>query len=522
MKNIFVLTFIIALGINSTKAQLSLNGHFYGEDALKFNTVKTFGSAKVQGMGGAYSALGADMTNAYLNPAGIAFYNKSEFSFSPTFYNQNSKANYIDLKTNSPTSSSSINVGQVGAVFSSRGSGTRKKRTAWGITYNTLANFSNDFNFGGTNNKSSITDFFAQKTTSQGYTSTELDSKDNFNQSTGLAQNRETLYYQSYLIDPEGKEFVSSEQSTPFKVNQDGRVRESGNLGQVNISGGVNFDDRTYIGGSIGIQNLSYNQITDFSEDFPTGKNLKSFNYNEDLFVSGNGVNINIGTIYKLTKDIQIGVNVVSPTFMKVKESVVTKISNALVKIDAGSKEFEKIPSYETVPNDFLYRITSPIKANFAGALFLPKKLGVINLEAEYVGYGMMNVSALKSDDTWSSSDKNVWSANQKSDIQNEFKDVINFKAGSELRFGNARIRGGINYYADPHKNSKAYNTGSTYVGSLGAGVRNSKYYADIAYSKTLDKYAYTPYVVLKPEDYASATISKNRGIFGITVGTYF
>jgi hypothetical protein len=59
-------------------------------------------------------------------------------------------------------------------------------------------------------------------------------------------------------------------------------------------------------------------------------------------------------------------------------------------------------------------------------------------------------------------------------------------------------------------------------VGSLGAGVRNSKYYADIAYSKTLDKYAYTPYVVLKPEDYASATISKNRGIFGITVGTYF
>lgn len=504
MKKSILGAIALVLGLQSAFAQLSLNGHFYGEDALKFYSYGNYGSARSQGMGGAFTALGGDLSSSYINPAGLGFYNKSEFTISPIFTTTKTTSNYID--NNSKLSASNMSIGQIGVVFSNRGVGTRKKRTAWSISYNTLANFNNDYTYSGSNNRSSISDYFAERATQRGISSEDLNEE--FNTTTRLADNTTALAYQAYLIDPlTNGGYIANELSTP--VNQLGNVSESGSLGQINLGYGINYDDKTYIGGSIGIQNLNYSQLTDLTEKFPNGTIFNGFTFGDELLVRGTGINLSLGVIMKVSDNIRFGANIISPTSMKINETYTSYVAYDQKPNTFVTDEQE----LATVPNDFKYRISSPLKANVGTSVFLPKKLGVVSIEAEYVGYNMMNVK---------DKEDNRWSSDQKRGIQSEFKDVVNIKAGGELRFGVARVRAGLNYLGDPRKNSSAYNTSASLIGTLGAGIRNNRFFADISYSRTSSQFAFTPYNLANANDYESATLDQSKGVVGISFGTFF
>jgi hypothetical protein len=504
MKRITVLS-ILAFGFSfNSHAQLSINGHFYGEDAFKFSNYNSFGTARTRGMGGSFSALGGDASNIFLNPAGLGFYNKSEFSITPLYNTQNVKSEYIGQ--NNSLSSSRLNIGQAAVVFSNNGVGTRKKRSAFGLSYNTLANFNNEFVYNGSNNKSSISDYFAEKATSENVSTQVLE--DEYDGSTGIAQTPTSMYYQAYLIDHTGNNnYVASELSVP--VVQSGKVRESGSLGQFNISYGINFDDKTYLGASVGIQNLNFNQLTDHAESFPKGELFRSFLYGDDLYVNGTGINLTLGGIIKASKVLSIGLNVTTPTAMRIRESIGSEVT-----IDPlpGTITVDRKTLY-TVENDFRYRLTSPLRGNLGAAVFLPSKLGVINVEAEYIGYGQMGIK---------DSEDARWSSDQKSGIQDTYKDVLNLKAGAEIRVTNIRLRAGVNLLNTPYRNESSANSKSTVQLSLGAGYRAQNFFADLGYSRMTSKSAFTPYTISNPENYASAALSRSQGVVSVTVGTFF
>ena len=54
-------------------------------DALRYSLLNMGGTARYNAMGGAFGALGGDMTTLSINPAGIGVYRKSEFSFTTAF-----------------------------------------------------------------------------------------------------------------------------------------------------------------------------------------------------------------------------------------------------------------------------------------------------------------------------------------------------------------------------------------------------------------------------------------------------
>jgi hypothetical protein len=505
MKKQFITFIIAAFAAFSAQAQLSFNGHFYGEDLLRFNSFNQSGTAKVNGMGGSFTALGADISNTVVNPAGLGFYNKSEFSISPFFGSNFSTASYIGNSLDNRQTD--LKMGQVGAVFSSRGTGTRKKRSSWAINYSNLVNFNNSYSYGGANNKSSISDYFAQRATGRNISSTALDGE--FNTNTGQAQNITALAYQAFLIDPfENNEYGASETSIP--VNQLGNVRTKGGLGQINVGYGANYDNKTYLGLGIGIQNLSHTTLTELSEAFPQGKLLNSFRFYDELYVSGTGLNINAGLIYKIVENVRVGASITSPTAMRVEE---TYIAN----IDVSQKPntfTTPYPTVSTVPNDFNYRVTSPLRASTGVSVFLPKKMGALNLDLEYVGYSRMGVK---------DSEDAKWSSEQRAGIQNQFKDVINVKGGGELRFGMARIRGGLGYFQEPRRNSSSTNLNAGRLQtSFGAGVRTDRFFVDASFTAVSASFAFTPYTVANVADYASAAVKSNNRIVGITLGTFF
>src|SRR5688572_28001569 len=63
------------------------------ENALLFSRTRPGGSARIQAMGGAQTALGGDYSSALANPAGLGMYNRSEITFSPAlnFYQTNAE-----------------------------------------------------------------------------------------------------------------------------------------------------------------------------------------------------------------------------------------------------------------------------------------------------------------------------------------------------------------------------------------------------------------------------------------------
>lgn len=495
--------FFIAIFVLATQTLTWSQTHFYGQDALKYYSYGNMGSARVQGMGGAFTALGGDISNASINPAGLAFFNKNEFSITPVFISNQTSAGYIGNQNT--RNSSNLALCQIGVVFSNKGVGSRKKRSAWSLNYQTLANFNNDYSYKGSNQKSSISDYFAEKAYLSGVTVEDL--RNDFDETTLMGKTDISMAYWAYLIDPIDDGFIANELSVP--VVQNGNVTETGNLGQVNLSYAINYDDRTYLGASLGIQNLNYSLISDLNESFPEGNFFKDYTVGDELFVSGNGLNISLGGIFKLNDAIKIGASVVSPTALKVNETY-----NSWVTFNQYPDAFqESYNSLSTVPADFKYRITSPLKANLGTSVILPKKMGVLSIEAEYVGYSMMNINA---------KNETKWSSDQKRGIQDEFKNVLNVKAGGEIRFGIGRVRAGLNYLADPHRDAAQYNSKDLLIGTVGLGVRNSRLFADVAYSRAKTMSAFTPYTLENPENYSSVAIDQNKGMLAISIGTFF
>jgi hypothetical protein len=489
------------LGFTNAYAQLSPAGHFYGEDAYRFSRHRTFGTSRALGMGGAFVSLGGDASNVVNNPAGLGFYNKSEFSISPVFKNTNVNSKY--LGTSSTLSSATTSIGQASVIFNSPGQGTRKKRSSFGLSYTKLADYANDYSYEGQNNKKSLTDYFAERNNDRNVDPKVLESE--FDLNSGKPTSANSLYYNSYLIDFDKLGYYVKEEYLP--VSQSGRITESGNLGQFNISYGVNYDDITYFGASLGIQSLNYSVLNTHNESYKVPEFFNSFSYYDNLIVRGGGLNLTLGTIIKATESLRLGLNVVTPTVLSVKETFVSGINTKPTATYTNNNT-----SLEMVPNDFDYRVTSPLKASAGISAFLPKKLGFVSFESEYVAFGKMKIKDKLSD---------VWSTEQNREIGKVYKDVVNFKLGSEFRISNYRIRGGANFQKSALKIPSLEEKWQKLY-SVGAGYRNSKVFVDLSMTFSKATFAYTPYVLNDVSDYSSVLSNSKQNMLSISVGSFF
>jgi hypothetical protein len=67
--------------------------------AKLFSQNQTVGSARVQGMGGAYGAVGADISAGAINPAGLGLFRRSELSASVGLNNFTNMGKYAGENT---------------------------------------------------------------------------------------------------------------------------------------------------------------------------------------------------------------------------------------------------------------------------------------------------------------------------------------------------------------------------------------------------------------------------------------
>src|SRR5512138_1480079 len=156
------------------------------DDALRYSQVFYYGSARFMGMGGAFSALGGDLSAISLNPAGTGVFRSPEFSITlpQMYYNKNTATWNGETKSNF---SNPWRMGQIGAVINLIPAGRETGLVNLNLAYsfNRTNNYSENITIQGIGKLSSITDAWLSQ--ANGKTKSQL-------------SNAAWLAYQAYLI----------------------------------------------------------------------------------------------------------------------------------------------------------------------------------------------------------------------------------------------------------------------------------------------------------------------------------
>ncbi len=426
-------------------------------DALRYSQNFATGSSRFTSMGGAFGALGGDFSSLSSNPAGIGIFRKSEFSFSPSVFVSSTNTNHYGNV--SFGNKSNFNFGNCGLVLTlNNGKNSGWVTTSLGFGYNRLNNFTTRISVEGANNGSSLLDLFKG----------QIEKNDFSLFGTQLA-------WKAYLIDFDS---AGNKYFTVFPTygeTQKKSISKSGSIGETVFSLGGNYNNKLYLGGTVGLSKVRYSEISKYSEiSNPKDTNiiLNSFSLNENLSTSGSGINFKIGMIYRLMEFIRIGGAFHSPTFYDLSD-----------KWDANLKSDFKDSSseYSSDPGQINYSLSTPFKAIGSLALVFGK-IGLISCDYEFVDYSGSRLSPSGASDYSFSKENNL--------IAEKYVPAGNIKLGTEWKINPFSLRAGFASYGNPFS-SAIGNQSKNNCYSLGLGIREEGYFLDFAYviSNTSEKY---------------------------------
>ncbi len=435
----------------------------YQDNALRFSEINVNGTARFQGLGGGHAALGGDASAMMANPAGLGFYTRSEITITPGFETNKSDSRF--LSTAVDESKNGFFVGNASLVIANRNEGLRQSRwrgTAMGVSYNRQQTFNRSYGYNGTSTNRRFIDNIVDRANT--FTDEELKQGYREDPSTNevYLDYLEGVYYQLYAFDPENDQpnaaFLPVETGP---VVPSGYVDYTGSHSQWTFSYAGNYDNKLYIGGAIGFNRISHSTNRVIDERYTSGQVFRSTRYEEWADMSGNGFNLTLGAIYKVTPDVQLGLNMATPTFMRLRRSLYERASVELVTPD-------DLPTAgRTNPWDFDYSQIGPFRASLGGTWFLPGQFGFVTASADFVGYKGMNIRHNREQDgEWNNLDG--W-----------FRNVVNPKLGVELRFQTFRARAGIAYFMDPYESKLIDMVEDRISYSGGLGYRGKRFFAD-------------------------------------------
>ncbi len=455
---------LLGLGLFTLSTSLTQAQIGYFEDALRFSRFNATGSARVMGLSGTQMSLGGDISNIHGNPAGLGFFQKSEFSITPSYTNWSNESNFLGQLQNDNIGNLSVpNISLV--IASPRDPLTTGvfRGGTFGLSYNRMSLFNNEFGyFSEEQGQSSIIDFFLQQ--ANGIPESRIENQG----LTGLA-------YQTFLINPVFEDAGGNPISDPTEYDsfvlgqpfQEENIVQEGRISQTSASYGANLYNKMFIGAGVGLTSVAYTSTKFYAEEF-FDEPLELITLDEFLTMDGFGVNLNLGVIYKPVEAVNLGLNFQSPTWYRINEQYNATLFSRYLnyffipeQITLGDEE----ASTPTVLSS--YNLRTPMRIS-GGATFFIGKSGFISADVDYIDY---------STNTISSNDFTAGADNQ--EIRRLYGQSINFRVGGEYRLDIWRLRGGYGYYGDPFVGGNFDRTTQQFSG--GVGVRLRKFYVDFA-----------------------------------------
>lgn len=460
------------------------NAQSYAEEALIFSRTRPGGTARIQAMGGVQNALGGDISSASYNPAGLGMYNRSDFSITPGYGITTYNSTYFGNKTTD--NKTALMIPNLGVAFHAGQDGSSG---IWGgtlgISLNRINDFNETFSYSGTNPDNSIIDYFISEANGE--------NSSQFNPSGALYNTPTGLAFFTYLIGPQDilvppgppDQYFTDVTGIP---QQSEVVKTTGAQNQWNLSYGINFNDKVFLGAGLGIVTLRYSSEKTYTETFSdAGQPMDVMELRESLVLDGSGINVTAGVIYRPMSSLQLGFSAATPTSFEIDE-------NYSAALDADWNNFEYIPGKTlTLQSAFTDNLNSthalrtPWRLSLGGTYFFQKK-GLISADIEWLDYS----SARYDGDDFSANNDQIASL---------YTSTFNIRVGGEYRLSNYRFRAGYNLMADPFQSPQNGVNRSIASYSAGAGYRTAKFYVDFAAILATGQTSYRPYLLDYPLD---------------------
>ncbi len=489
------------------------------DDAIRFTQRAPASGARMTGLAGAGIVGIADQTALVMNPAGLGYYTRSEFSANLNMVGTGDEAVYRTPAEGGMLDRSLRNtaIGNLAYVFRVP---TVTGSLVLAASFNHVNTYDRNLIYEGENSESSITDSFLP-----------FDDEYEIGFEDGVPFPRFFSTYPELGYFGGAIEFLGEEVGTgnyPFyqavdpstTIFQEGEVLEEGSLRELNFGGAVEAVKGLMAGGSVNISFGSYRYRSTFDEfddlnqngpnqyevilDDRTLRGFDSMTYTERLESDLVGVNARFGISGTVAPSVRLGLSLETPTYYNVNEDYEQTI---ITYFDEGGSL-----SDEPGPSEFEYTITTPWRLG-GGIAFAAVGL-TVSADAEYVDWSQLRMNA----DT----DKSYF-ADLNRQIRDDFEGVWNTRVGLEYNIQNVALRGGIAFMPDPARQGLTLGNGEeldrerTFF-SLGIGYTFAdQLQVDFGWMQERFDDAFVPYGRLEvPAPVVEESVVRNRFVVGL------
>ena len=444
-------------------------------DVLRLSGEGSYGSARFQGLNGAFGALGGDLSALNVNPAGSAVFNNSLLSLTGSNYNVKNDATYFN--GSSSASLNSFDLNQIGGVFvfKSTNDSSPWRKVTLAFNYDLIKNFDDDLFVSGNSNQG-IDNYFLDLANGVPF-GPLLVQDDEFieeayldiGSNLGFVDQQAFLGYYGGIIDPvdfsddNNTDYISNAQYS--NVNQNYSQSSSGYNSKFTANLASQYGDNLYLGASMNIHSVFLDKLTQLTErGFDADSEIQTITFDNFLRTQGSGFSFSAGAIGKLNETFRIGGSYQSPTWYKLSDETSQRINSDLADSDISFINFNIINLYED------YTIKIPAKLTGSLAIIFGQD-GLISFD---YGYQDMSKAELRP-----ASDPSFAAENNL--ISDKLSTVSTFRLGGEYRIAALSLRAGYRFEQSPYANGGTIGDLNGYSGGIGYNFGGSR--LDLSYN---------------------------------------
>ena len=523
----------IAFGLPAVMAAQSAT------DIYSLSQTDIRGTARFMSMGGAFTALGGDLSTLTQNPAGIGVYRRSEIGATLDISPQSVSATTNTNKNKiSSTTVACNNFGYIGTV---RLNGAMQT-FSWGASYNRLTSFDRKVSAYSGSTSTSLSNYIASFSYGTPYSAMEFNSNTNYNPYFDSdADWLSILAYSAYMINPTGGSSYTGLFQNGTQGDAMTEMRESGYVDEYAIDFGGNVGDVVMWGIGFGITDLKYNRQAYYSESMSNayvatadGRMVTGdagFDLNNYRHINGNGFNFKLGLIFKPINDLRIGVAFHTPTWYSMSSAGYGEVDYSYYNPAAQQGRDNPFTGYDYTEDSYYnFHMTAPWRFMIGVAGVLGSS-AIVSVDYECQAYNKMRTSYQGSFNDYVSND---W---VNSDIDQYYKAANILRVGAEFRVTPSfSVRAGYNYTSTT-ASSYALDGGEVLTAgtdpsytldrgvnaiSVGLGYRYKAFYIDGAYVYRNKKSTYKAYTNFDGYTSPSADLTQVTNSIVLSAGFKF
>ena len=423
-----IISFVVFAALTSASYSQSLG---YQNIATIFSNNDQNGSARFVAMGGAFGALGGDVSSMIINPAGISVFNGNNAAIAFQTRNTNIATNYYGNSL--MTQEDFFNISNAGAVFTFENNIDNEwSKFAFGVNFRISTDFENRFNAKGNSGFSSF---------------------DNF----PLDESQTPILYN-------------------ISENQELSNFYNGELSELNFVFSGVYQEKLHVGAGLNFYDINFSQQVVLKENNTDGnENTLSARFYQENFTNGVGFSLSAGFIYKPTKTIRLGLSYQSPTWFTELIENTNIINNdgffgdTEIEVSNDDIIYDNTFGGNLPTQGLLYKLRTPSKITASTAIIFGK-FGLISLDYSTKNYRGLNLSG---DDF---SEENLF-------FDNQLRKVDALHLGTEWRIKRLSVRGGYIYEQSPDVRAVASDDLQSY--SLGFGYNFGWVKFNLAYTNS-------------------------------------